>query len=123
MNSKSSVEMYRYVLLLGCRSVELDCWDGSNDEPIVTHGPSQLTRVTPVSFKVRRYFSCMNSTTGCQSSSDLFRTVYQSSSASLFERIFGSLFYIFKKKCCTQMNRIFAFIYRMLLKQLPRQRL
>ncbi|VDD93286.1 unnamed protein product [Enterobius vermicularis] len=51
VNSKSSVEMYRYVLLLGCRSVELDCWDGSNDEPIVTHGPSQLTRVTPVSFK------------------------------------------------------------------------
>uniref|UniRef100_A0A158R604 1-phosphatidylinositol 4,5-bisphosphate phosphodiesterase n=1 Tax=Syphacia muris TaxID=451379 RepID=A0A158R604_9BILA len=51
VNSKSSVEMYRYVLLLGCRSVELDCWDGSNDEPIVTHGPSQLTRVTPVLFK------------------------------------------------------------------------
>ncbi|VBB27369.1 unnamed protein product [Acanthocheilonema viteae] len=51
VNSKSSVEMYRYVLLSGCRSIELDCWDGSDGEPIITHGPSQLTRVTPVLFK------------------------------------------------------------------------
>uniref|UniRef100_F1KS80 1-phosphatidylinositol 4,5-bisphosphate phosphodiesterase n=2 Tax=Ascaris suum TaxID=6253 RepID=F1KS80_ASCSU len=51
VNAKSSVEIYRYVLLSGCRSVELDCWDGSNGEPVITHGPSQLTRVTPVSFK------------------------------------------------------------------------
>ncbi|KAM3717138.1 1-phosphatidylinositol 4,5-bisphosphate phosphodiesterase beta-4 [Dirofilaria immitis] len=51
VNSKSSVEMYRYVLLSGCRSVELDCWNGSGGEPIITHGPSQLTRVTPVLFK------------------------------------------------------------------------
>ncbi|CAG9539958.1 unnamed protein product [Cercopithifilaria johnstoni] len=51
VNSKSSVEMYRYVLLSGCRSIELDCWDGSGGEPIITHGPSQLTRVTPVLFK------------------------------------------------------------------------
>nr|AXS78273.1 1-phosphatidylinositol-4,5-bisphosphate phosphodiesterase beta-1 [Anisakis simplex] len=51
VNAKSSVEIYRYVLLSGCRSVELDCWDGSNGEPIITHGPSQLTRVTPVPFR------------------------------------------------------------------------
>ncbi|MFH4984634.1 hypothetical protein AB6A40_011343, partial [Gnathostoma spinigerum] len=39
------------VLLSGVRSVELDSWDGSNGEPIITHGPAQLTRVTPVLFK------------------------------------------------------------------------
>eukprot|EP00965_Chrysotila_dentata_P088287 2915496-Pleurochrysis_carterae.AAC.1 len=30
--------MYRRLLLLGCRSVEVDIWDGKNGEPIVTHG-------------------------------------------------------------------------------------
>ena len=30
--------MYKEVLLDGCRCVEIDCWDGPNKEPKVTHG-------------------------------------------------------------------------------------
>uniref|UniRef100_A0AAY4D4P4 1-phosphatidylinositol 4,5-bisphosphate phosphodiesterase n=1 Tax=Denticeps clupeoides TaxID=299321 RepID=A0AAY4D4P4_9TELE len=46
----SSVEMYRQVLLSGCRCVELDCWKGrtTEEEPVITHG---FTMTSEISFK------------------------------------------------------------------------
>lgn len=44
----SSVEQYIRILRQGCRCVEIDCWDGPNGEPMVTHG---YTMTSKISFK------------------------------------------------------------------------
>jgi len=42
----SSADMYRRQLLLGLRHVEIDCWNGVKNSPIVTHGHTFCTTVS-----------------------------------------------------------------------------
>ncbi|CAF3574069.1 unnamed protein product, partial [Rotaria sp. Silwood1] len=48
VSGNSDPEAYNRVLLMGCRAVELDCYDGDDGKPIVKHA---FTLVNPCSFE------------------------------------------------------------------------
>ncbi|XP_054439407.1 1-phosphatidylinositol 4,5-bisphosphate phosphodiesterase eta-2 [Pteronotus mesoamericanus] len=43
--SQSRADMYAWVLQAGCRCVEVDCWDGSDGEPVVHHGYTLTSKI------------------------------------------------------------------------------
>ncbi|XP_059357988.1 1-phosphatidylinositol 4,5-bisphosphate phosphodiesterase delta-1-like isoform X1 [Carassius carassius] len=45
LKGPSSTEGYIKALLKGCRCVELDCWDGSDGEPVIYHGYTLTSKV------------------------------------------------------------------------------
>ncbi|XP_041663577.1 1-phosphatidylinositol 4,5-bisphosphate phosphodiesterase delta-4 [Cheilinus undulatus] len=45
LRGHSSLEAYIRALKRGCRCVEIDCWDGSDGEPIVYHGHTLTSKI------------------------------------------------------------------------------
>eukprot|EP00048_Salpingoeca_helianthica_P002260 m.55893 g.55893 ORF g.55893 m.55893 type:complete len:1072 (-) comp11999_c1_seq2:92-3307(-) len=56
----SAVEMYARAFQLGCKCVELDCWDGEDGEPVIYHGHTLTSKIKFVDVikAVKKYGFC-----------------------------------------------------------------
>ncbi|KII69964.1 1-phosphatidylinositol 4,5-bisphosphate phosphodiesterase beta-4 [Thelohanellus kitauei] len=89
----SSVEIYRQCLLRGCRSVEIDCWDGPNMEPIVTHGYAMCSDVLfkDVLLAIKESAFINSSLPVIISIENHCSSKYQQKMAQYFKEIFGDI--------------------------------
>uniref|UniRef100_A0A8C7ZX49 1-phosphatidylinositol 4,5-bisphosphate phosphodiesterase gamma n=1 Tax=Oryzias sinensis TaxID=183150 RepID=A0A8C7ZX49_9TELE len=92
-SSESSLEAYARCLRMGCWCIELDCWDGPEDLPIIYHGHTLTSKIKflDVLHTIKEHAFVTSEYPVILSIEDHCSVVQQRNMATNFKKVFGDL--------------------------------